>query len=139
MLGHQIQHCNFKCIILNSHSNLFSLYFWLYGVSSVLQLVIHKKLVFYGFKSYFEAPNLQCSLIQLFVSTVLMTVYCLHQLQFEISDILTVDYEEESFDVIYSRDSILHIPDKQKLFQKLYVSSFSPSTELLVLFANNQL
>ncbi|XP_063613827.1 uncharacterized protein LOC134787065 [Penaeus indicus] len=42
------------------------------------------------------------------------------RLQFEISDILTVDYEQESYDVIYSRDSIFHIPEKQKLFQHIY-------------------
>ena len=28
---------------------------------------------------------------------------------FEISDITTRDFEEESFDVVYSRDTILHI------------------------------
>nr|XP_027208281.1 phosphoethanolamine N-methyltransferase 3-like [Penaeus vannamei] len=42
------------------------------------------------------------------------------KLQFEISDILTVDYERESYDVIYSRDSIFHIPEKQKLFRHIY-------------------
>ncbi|XP_047492053.1 phosphomethylethanolamine N-methyltransferase-like [Penaeus chinensis] len=42
------------------------------------------------------------------------------RLQFEISDILTVDYEQETYDVIYSRDSIFHIPEKQKLFQHIY-------------------
>nr|XP_027208522.1 phosphoethanolamine N-methyltransferase 1-like [Penaeus vannamei] len=42
------------------------------------------------------------------------------RLQFEISDILTVDYERESYDVIYSRDSIFHIPEKQKLFRHIY-------------------
>lgn len=46
------------------------------------------------------------------------------QLQFEISDILTVAYEDESYDAIYSRDSILHIGDKDKLFKKLFVSVY---------------
>lgn len=41
------------------------------------------------------------------------------RLQFEISDILTVEYEAESYDVIYSRDSLLYIADKDKLFKKL--------------------
>lgn len=42
------------------------------------------------------------------------------RLQFEISDILTVAYEDESYDAIYSRDSILYIDDKDKLFKKLF-------------------
>lgn len=32
------------------------------------------------------------------------------------------EYKPESFDVIYSRDTILHIPDKLALFKKFYVS-----------------
>lgn len=50
------------------------------------------------------------------------SLYSSSQLQFEISDILTVAYEDESYDAIYSRDSILYIDDKDKLFKKLFVS-----------------
>ncbi|XP_071531397.1 uncharacterized protein [Panulirus ornatus] len=42
------------------------------------------------------------------------------KLQFEISDILKVDYVAESYDAIHSRDCFLHIQDKQRLFKKLY-------------------
>jgi hypothetical protein len=31
------------------------------------------------------------------------------------------EYEANSFDVIYSRDTILHISDKMSLFSRLYV------------------
>lgn len=46
-----------------------------------------------------------------------------HQLQFEISDILTVAYEDESYDAIYSRDSLQYIADKDNLLKKLFVSA----------------
>ncbi|XP_076033764.1 uncharacterized protein LOC143020833 [Oratosquilla oratoria] len=42
------------------------------------------------------------------------------KIQFEISDISQVEYEVESYDVIYSRDTILHIKDKKKLLEKVY-------------------
>ncbi|KAK8375846.1 hypothetical protein O3P69_008533 [Scylla paramamosain] len=42
------------------------------------------------------------------------------RLQFEISDILMVEYEAESYDVIYSRDSLLYIGDRDKLFKKFF-------------------
>lgn len=37
-------------------------------------------------------------------------------------DILDADYGDCSFDIIYSRNSILHIANKDELFAKLYVS-----------------
>lgn len=40
---------------------------------------------------------------------------------FEVSDITKREFPRESFDVIYSRDTILHIDDKPKLFQRLIV------------------
>nr|XP_045583280.1 phosphoethanolamine N-methyltransferase-like [Procambarus clarkii]XP_045583281.1 phosphoethanolamine N-methyltransferase-like [Procambarus clarkii]XP_045583282.1 phosphoethanolamine N-methyltransferase-like [Procambarus clarkii] len=42
------------------------------------------------------------------------------KIQFEISDILQVEYEADSYDLVYSRDSILYIADKLALFKKLY-------------------
>lgn len=42
--------------------------------------------------------------------------------QFELADATRREYHPESFDVIYSRDTILHIPDKIALFKKFYVS-----------------
>ena len=43
------------------------------------------------------------------------------KVQFEIADVTKRDYELESFDVIYSRDTILHIADKRALFTKFLV------------------
>ena len=39
-------------------------------------------------------------------------------IDFQVVDIMDVDYPENSFDVIYSRDTILHIADKKELFDK---------------------
>jgi len=41
---------------------------------------------------------------------------------FEITDITACAFEENSFDVIYSRDTILHIEDKETLFSNFLVS-----------------
>ena len=45
------------------------------------------------------------------------------QLQFEVCDATKVQYPAENFDVIYSRDTILHISDKKSLFTAFYVST----------------
>lgn len=47
-----------------------------------------------------------------------------HGVDFEIANVLTRDYPPASFDVIYSRDVILHIEDKKKLFQDMFVSMY---------------
>ncbi|CAG7827813.1 unnamed protein product [Allacma fusca] len=39
---------------------------------------------------------------------------------FEMRDITKADFEENSFDVIYSRDTILHIGDKEALFSQFF-------------------
>ena len=41
---------------------------------------------------------------------------------FEIANVMTRNYEPNSFDVAYSRDVILHITDKRKLFTDIFVS-----------------
>jgi len=42
------------------------------------------------------------------------------KLQFEITDVLETCYDESSYDIIYCRDAVLHIHDKEILFQKFY-------------------
>ncbi len=49
----------------------------------------------------------------------------LHQVQFEVADATKRTFPEGSFDVIYSRDTILHIDDKLSLFKRFHVSFFS--------------
>lgn len=44
------------------------------------------------------------------------------EVSFEIADATKRDYAPESFDVIYSRDTILHIEDKLSLFKRFFVS-----------------
>ena len=39
-------------------------------------------------------------------------------MSFEICDATLADFEEESFDVVYSRDTLLHIKDKLVLFKR---------------------
>jgi 2-polyprenyl-3-methyl-5-hydroxy-6-metoxy-1,4-benzoquinol methylase len=43
------------------------------------------------------------------------------QVSYEIGDVMHHDFEANSFDVVYSRDTILHITDKMSLFSRLYV------------------
>ena len=50
---------------------------------------------------------------------------CLLQVQFEVCDATKCKYAAEAFDVIYSRDTILHISDKRGLFAKFLVSIFT--------------
>jgi len=43
-----------------------------------------------------------------------------YRVQFYIEDAISMDYPENFYDVVYSRDTILHIPDKLDLFKKFY-------------------
>uniref|UniRef100_V9KTI7 phosphoethanolamine N-methyltransferase n=1 Tax=Callorhinchus milii TaxID=7868 RepID=V9KTI7_CALMI len=51
--------------------------------------------------------------------------------QFEIADATKRNFPEHSFDVVYSRDTILHIADKPALFRKFY-EWLKPGGKLLV-------
>ncbi|XP_066438353.1 uncharacterized protein [Eleutherodactylus coqui] len=53
------------------------------------------------------------------------------QVQFEIGDATRRIFPEASFDVVYSRDTILHINDKGALFRKFY-SWLKPGGKLLI-------
>ncbi|XP_071785730.1 uncharacterized protein [Asterias amurensis] len=53
------------------------------------------------------------------------------EVQFEIADVTKRDYKPESFDVIYSRDTILHIADKKTLFAK-FLTWLKPGGKLLI-------
>lgn len=43
----------------------------------------------------------------------------------EITDITKATYPDESFDVIYSRDTLLHIGGKESLFANFLVNLFN--------------
>lgn len=47
------------------------------------------------------------------------------QVQFEVADATRRSFPEGSFDVIYSRDTILHIDDKLALFKRFHVSIYA--------------
>ncbi|XP_052431047.1 phosphoethanolamine methyltransferase isoform X2 [Carassius gibelio] len=49
--------------------------------------------------------------------------------QFEVSDATKRRFPDATFDVVYSRDTILHIRDKLDLFRKFYVSVLTDSNE----------
>jgi len=53
------------------------------------------------------------------------------QVHFEVADATKRSFPEESFDVIYSRDTILHIDDKLTLFKRFY-SWLKPGGRLLI-------
>jgi len=50
---------------------------------------------------------------------------CVLQVQFEVCDATKCKYAPGTFEVIYSRDTILHIDDKRDLFAKFLVSLFA--------------
>ncbi|XP_063173084.1 uncharacterized protein LOC134506728 isoform X2 [Candoia aspera] len=51
--------------------------------------------------------------------------------QFEISDVTRRRFPQASFDIVYSRDTILHIEDKISLFQQ-FLSWLKPGGQLLI-------
>ncbi|XP_038078651.1 phosphomethylethanolamine N-methyltransferase-like [Patiria miniata] len=53
------------------------------------------------------------------------------KVQFEIADVTKRDYAPESFDVVYSRDTLLHIDDKGALFHK-FLTWLKPGGQLLI-------
>ena len=57
-------------------------------------------------------------------STKLSSCPLCFQVEFVVADITTADYAPESFNVIYSRDTILHIADKESLFKNFLVCHF---------------
>lgn len=56
---------------------------------------------------------------------------CADNVKFAIVDITTANYKPESFDVIYSRDTILHIADKETLFTN-FLKWLKPGGQLLI-------
>ena len=48
------------------------------------------------------------------------------QVTFEIADITSCELTPESYDVVYSRDTILHIHDKPALFKRHSPLSLQP-------------
>nr|XP_053627594.1 uncharacterized protein LOC128685104 isoform X4 [Cherax quadricarinatus]XP_053627595.1 uncharacterized protein LOC128685104 isoform X5 [Cherax quadricarinatus] len=42
------------------------------------------------------------------------------KVQFQVADITKVQFDTASFDIIYSRDTVLHIADKEGLYKTLY-------------------
>ncbi|GFO25066.1 phosphoethanolamine N-methyltransferase-like, partial [Plakobranchus ocellatus] len=54
-----------------------------------------------------------------------------NQVVFEIADATKREYPDESFDVVYSRDTILHIKDKLALFRK-FLNYLRPGGKVLI-------
>jgi len=57
--------------------------------------------------------------------------YKFPDVEFVVADALKVDFEANSFDIIYSRDTILHIPEKDYLFKQLH-KWLKPGGQLLI-------
>ena len=51
--------------------------------------------------------------------------------EFEFGNVLIRDFEEGSFDVVYTRDCIIHIREKDALFQRFY-KWLKPGGQLLI-------
>ena len=43
-----------------------------------------------------------------------------HAVQFYVEDATLMDYPDQFYDMVYSRDTILHIKDKKALFEMFY-------------------
>eukprot|EP00879_Flechtneria_rotunda_P010325 GHRR01010796.1.p1 GENE.GHRR01010796.1~~GHRR01010796.1.p1 ORF type:complete len:276 (+),score=102.66 GHRR01010796.1:277-1104(+) len=54
-----------------------------------------------------------------------------HDVTFEVADVLTRDFPAGAFDVCISRDSLLHVEDKQALFSRLH-HWLQPGGQLLI-------
>jgi len=54
-----------------------------------------------------------------------------HRVQFYIEDATEIDYPESFYDVVYSRDAILHIKDKFSLFKK-FMTTLKPGGKVLI-------
>merc|ERR1712193_289197 len=54
-----------------------------------------------------------------------------HRTQFYIEDAMTMEYPENFYDVVYSRDTILHITDKKELFRK-FLKTLKPGGKLMI-------
>lgn len=73
-------------------------------------------------KSLSQASH-ECQINQRLDSNNLLSLLLLFwQVQFEVADATKRVFPEGTFDVVYSRDTILHISDKLELFKHFYVS-----------------
>jgi len=54
-----------------------------------------------------------------------------HRVQFYVEDATTMDYPENFYDVVYSRDTILHIEGKEELFGK-FLRTLKPGGKLMI-------
>jgi len=54
-----------------------------------------------------------------------------YRVQFHMDDATKMDYPKEFFDVVYSRDAIMHIEDKLSLYKKVY-SCLKPGGTILI-------
>lgn len=54
-----------------------------------------------------------------------------HRVQFYVEDATTMSYPKEFYDVVYSRDTILHIEDKEDLIRK-FLFTLKPGGKLMI-------
>lgn len=60
-------------------------------------------------------------LVYNFVISTVNFINIFSEVSFEVSDITKQQFEPGTFDVIYSKDSILHIENKKELFSNFFV------------------
>ncbi|CAF0810541.1 unnamed protein product [Rotaria sordida] len=82
-----------------------------------------------GGGDFYMAETYGCSVIGVDLSTNMVSIAYERlmsmsanklKVSFEIGDVLHHEFKANSFDVVYSRDTILHIADKMSLFSRLY-------------------
>jgi phosphoethanolamine N-methyltransferase len=75
--------------------------------------------------------DLSANMISLAQEKTLEYDHLCHKVQFEICDVTTREFSPETFDVVYTRDTLLHIADKPALFKK-FLMWLKPGGRLMI-------
>uniref|UniRef100_A0A8K9XY35 phosphoethanolamine N-methyltransferase n=1 Tax=Oncorhynchus mykiss TaxID=8022 RepID=A0A8K9XY35_ONCMY len=76
-------------------------------------------------------PGMKVGLFYFYASIVLNMFYMSFNVHFEVADATKREFPEASFDVVYSRDTILHIDDKLAMFKRFH-SWLKPGGQVLI-------
>ncbi len=89
-----------------------------------------------GGAAFYMAEKYGASVVGLDLSEVMIEIANerakgISNVEFHLADVLTMDFEENSFDLIWSRDALLHIPQKAELFA-LLAKWLAPGGQIMI-------
>jgi len=94
-----------------------------------------------GGSAFYMARNYGCSVYGMDLSVNMINIAnelrdaepagIAHRCQFYVEDATLMDYPNQFYDMVYSRDTILHIKDKKDLFQRFY-DTLKPGGTVLI-------